>query len=105
MRRGFLFHSHAVWPPTWLVVVFLMMYGIMDLGIRLLESRFIVPNARDVFSASPEILAIRAGILAGAAGCYAIYRLWRFHPACHQGYAVWLKSSPWTADKGLPLGP
>jgi hypothetical protein len=48
---------------------------------------------------------VRAIILGFAAGSHALYRLWRFHPACNQRYAAWLRLSPWTADKPLPLGP
>ena len=50
-------------------------------------------------------MKIRAGILGTAAGFYALYRLWRFHPACNLAYAAWLKTSPWTPHKPLPLGP
>jgi hypothetical protein len=31
--------------------------------------------------------------------------LGRFHPACNRAYAAWLKLTPWTAAKPLPLGP
>ncbi len=48
---------------------------------------------------------LRCGVLAGMAGLYAMYRLLRFHPACNQPYGMWLKLTPWTADKPLQLGP
>jgi hypothetical protein len=48
---------------------------------------------------------MRTGILYVAAALYAVYRLVRFHPACNQAYAAWLKLTPWTAGKPLPLGP
>jgi hypothetical protein len=44
-------------------------------------------------------------ILGAAAVIYALYRLVRFHPACNRPYAAWLRLSPWTSARPLPLGP
>src|SRR6266487_2602254 len=103
MRRSFSFHSNAVWPPPLLVGLFVILYGLVAACLWLIE--LAAPNMGNAMSDSAEILNIRTAILASAAGVYALYRLWRFHPACNQPYAAWLKLSPWTADKPLPLGP
>ena len=103
MRRWFSFHSNAVWPPPLLVGLFVILYGSVAACLWLIE--LAAPNMGNAMSDSEEILNMRTTILASAAGVYALYRLWRFHPACNQPYAAWLKLSPWTADKPLPLGP
>lgn len=103
MKRPLHFHSNSVWPPAILVVLFILSYGLVTACIRLVESAF--PGAATAISGAREILNLRAAILGGAAGLYAAYRLWRFHPACNPAYAWWLRLTPWTADKPLPLGP
>jgi hypothetical protein len=52
-----------------------------------------------------ELRKIRGFLIEGAAGAYAVFRLWRFHPACNAAYRDWLRLSPWTAGKPLPAGP
>src|ERR1035437_5391967 len=49
-------------------------------------------------------MRMRAVILGTASAFYALYRLWRFHPACNSRCAASLKTSPWTPHKPLPLG-
>jgi hypothetical protein len=68
---------------------------------------FTIPSseARASFRTPNEVGRIQTGILAVAAGFYAMYRVTRFHPACNPGYSAWLRLSPWTAAKPLPLGP
>ena len=99
MNRRLPFHSNAVWPPALLVSVFAVFYGIIAAGLWLI--RRTTPGIED----TPEIIMIRDVILSAAAGLYALFRLWRFHPACNYAYRNWLKLSPWTAAKPLPLGP
>lgn len=107
MKRALSFYSRAVWPPASLLALFVAVYGICEGAFWLLEllDPYPVGNLSDL----PEFMNFRAstlgGILGAAAGLHALVRLWRFHPACHRAYADWLKSSPWTADKPLPLGP
>ncbi len=103
MKRVFPFHSHAAWPPTWLIVVFMIVYGMVELGLWFI--RLAMPAAAEGFSDMEEVKHIRMFILGGTACAIAIYRLWRFHPACSPAYAAWLKLSPWTAGRPLPLGP
>ena len=96
------FHSNAVWPPLSLLVVFGVLYGIVDFGVWLIARMIPAP---DEISSMPEVVNVRTIILAFTAGCVGVYRLWRFHPALNTGYATWLRLSPWTSDKPLPFGP
>src|SRR5260370_34411676 len=75
----------------------------LDAGLWIIERA--ATNLKGEISAMPEIMLIRSVILGTAAGFYALFRLWRFHPACNLGYAAWLKSTPWTAKKSLRVGP
>lgn len=103
MKRPFPLHSNVVWPPTLLVVLFAVLYGLVVICLWLTE--LAVPNTTGTITNLPEIAKFRAAILAGAAAVYAAYRLWRFHPACNPAYAAWLRLSPWSADRPLPVGP
>jgi hypothetical protein len=44
-------------------------------------------------------------IVLSAALCYGLVRVSVFHPLRNQQYLAWLRSTPWTAEKPLPLGP
>lgn len=103
MKRCLPFHSNSVWPPLWMLAVFIIAYGLLEGGLRLIE--FGSPNLKGEIFSAPEVTTVRSLILGTAAAFYALYRLWRFHPACNLGYAAWLRSSPWTPNKPLPLGP
>jgi hypothetical protein len=103
MKRPLPFGSNSVWPPLGWVAVFVLAYGMLDGGLWLIEHG--APSLKGELAGLPEFMQMRAGILGTAAGFYALYRLWRFHPACNSSYAGWLKTSPWTPQKPLPLGP
>jgi hypothetical protein len=103
MKRSLPFNSNAVWPPLEWVAVFGLAYAMLDGGLWLIEHG--APSLNGQLSGLPEVMNTRAAILGTAAAFYALYRLWRFHPACNLGYTAWLKSSPWTPRKPLPLGP
>ncbi|HEY9508324.1 MAG TPA: hypothetical protein VIV82_00535, partial [Verrucomicrobiae bacterium] len=62
------------------------------------------PQADGSFSSREEFTNVWSSVLILAAGTYAVFRIWRFHPACNHAYAAWLKLSPWTAERPLPLG-
>jgi hypothetical protein len=100
-RRSF--HWSAVWPPVVMVAVFAVAYGMVEAGLWVIQ--YAAGNFNADISRIPEIMSIRSGILGTAAAVFALYRLCRFHPAGNLGYAAWLRSSPWTPDKPLPLGP
>jgi hypothetical protein len=103
MKRALPFHSNAVWPPVWVVVSFIVVYGLFNAVVWLIAAASRIAQA-DI-SDMKEMVAWRNGLLAIAAGGYALYRLGRFHPVCNRGYRAWLTLTPWTADKPLPLGP
>jgi hypothetical protein len=95
-------HSNAVWPRGYGLVFLAVIYASLDGAIWLIRHAF--PSG--VTTSDVQVFEnLRCGVLAGMAGLYAIYRLVRFHPACNQGYGMWLKLTPWTAEKPLPLGP
>jgi hypothetical protein len=95
-------HSNLVWPPLWLIVSFFVVYGTLEAALWLIQRAILLPES---FTELPETRSMRLAIVGGAAFCYAVFRLIRFHPACNQAYAGWLKLSPWTAEKPLPCGP
>jgi hypothetical protein len=103
MKRLRQLHSNVVWPPLWLVLMFCAAYGTLEAGMWLI--RRAIPAGAESITEVPELRNIRMLILGVAAFCYAVFRLIRFHPACNQAYAAWLKLSPWTVAKPLPLGP
>ena len=85
------------------MIVFLAAtYLLLDAAIWLIRHAF--PNG--VTMSDVEVFEnLRCGVLVSIAGLYAVYRLARFHPACNQPYGMWLKLTPWTAERPLPLGP
>ena len=93
-------HSNAVWPPSWLIAGFMLIYGGFNCAIWLVEKMTGYETGH-----LPEIAKLRAVLLQIAAVAYAVFRLARFHPACNRAYAVWLKLTPWNASNPLPLGP
>jgi hypothetical protein len=95
------FHSNLVWPPFWAVIIFVFVYATLEAGMWLIHYSYGGSSPSDF----EEIGRIRGLVLFGTAVGYAIYRIWRFHPACNPAYAAWLMLSPWTAAKPLPLGP
>ncbi len=107
MKPRFPFHSNQVWPPPLLVVPFIFIYGMLVLSLRLILLSYGHYKAalRVEDPDVEEIKNIKIVLLAGGAMVYALYRIWRFHPRCNSAYLVWLRLTPWTADKPLPLGP
>src|SRR5436190_8238008 len=103
MNRTIPFHSNAVWPPLPMLIVFALAYGFIEAGRCLIN--MVSPHTGMVADEMPELAGIRIVILVAAAGVYAFFRLWRFHPACNPAYCAWLEMSPWTASKPLPVGP
>lgn len=100
MKRSFHIYSKSVWPsPGWMLIS-LTPYLLLELGQRFLAHRFNVPGFE-----IPEMRNTRTAAISVAPLCYAAYRLVRFHPICNIQYETWLKTSPWTAAKPLPLGP
>ncbi|MGA2748793.1 MAG: hypothetical protein ABSG59_08455 [Verrucomicrobiota bacterium] len=86
-----------------MIALFCIIYGVLTGGLCVIELR--MGNPPFEISDMQEFKNIQMVILGGAAVVYAVYRLSRFHPACNWTYAAWLRVSPWTSHKPLPLGP
>lgn len=83
-----------VMPSEWLVGLILLYVFCLALE-RLREWRL---------SESPDG-RLHLATLVLAACCYAVYRVWAFHPALRPQYYEWLAGTPWTSQRPLPLGP
>ena len=103
MKRTLPFHSPAVWPPLTMVVLFAVIYCVVTGGIWLMHLRIGISTA-DFYATHPFSPAAEV-VLGATAIVYAVYRLCRFHPVCNPAYTAWLRLSPWTAGRPLPLGP
>jgi hypothetical protein len=95
-------HSYAVWPGMRVIAFFVFTYTGLDACLWFLH-RLYFSDLADPALATFAIM--RKVVIAGSTAMYAMYRLARFHPACNQAYGFWLKQTPWTAAKPLPLGP
>jgi hypothetical protein len=69
-----------------MVMVFAVAYAILEGGLWIIERATALQAGQ--LSSIPELVNMRSGILGTAAGCYALFRLLRFHPACSSGYAA-----------------
>ena len=89
----------VVLPPSWAIVT----AGIIYFGLEAfcfgwewyVGVSYPSPNSGEPFVAVMVMFAI----------CYAVYRVWAFHPVLRPGYYNWLRVTPWTSGKPLPLGP
>lgn len=105
MSRRLPFHSNAAWPPLVLLFIFAAAYLCVNIPLWLVERSAVRAGRILRFEDAPEFYTIRAVVFIGAAVVFALVRLWRFHPACNPAYSTWLRLSPWTPAKPLPLGP
>jgi hypothetical protein len=91
-----------VWPrPAWLLTVFLLHAGWVG-GISFLlwfGSGLSWQDIRGVLETTP------AAVPTMAAGIYAIYRVFTFHPGLRPDYRAWLRQTPWSHRQPLPYGP
>jgi hypothetical protein len=94
MIRRIVARCRGVAPPVWTVVVLILLFGISS-----------IPQV--VFGQQPakggdppaRLYLIVGSIMLG------IYRAAAFHPYFLPSYLRWLKLTPWTVNKPLPLGP
>jgi hypothetical protein len=83
-------------PPSWAVSAFVLCFLLCEGPVWYIERKFgRIDLANRV---GPRILATGAFVL-GA------FRAIAFHPYFRPGYLGWLKTTPWTVNKPLPLGP
>src|SRR6266404_3760707 len=86
MKRSLPFHSNAIWPPAGMAALFVIFYAMVDAGLWIIARA--ARDLRGEIFEMTEIRNFRALILGTAAGCYAFYRLWRFHPFCNRRYSA-----------------
>jgi hypothetical protein len=96
MIRRLLSRLLRVAPPASAISVFLIFYLLCEGPFWYVQWKF----GRITFPRrfGPTLLA-GGGLLLGA------YRAITFHPYFRPGYLRWLKTTPWTVNKPLPLGP
>lgn len=97
------FHCQNVWPPLAWNTVFFVVYGLFAGGIWTIRFRLGPTDAETLDQSQADDVSNMP--LVAAAVIFALYRLFRFHPAANRYYAAWLRQTPWTPDKPLPLGP
>jgi hypothetical protein len=83
-------------PPGWVVAGFLLCYLICEGPVWYLQWKFGRVDMPNRFG--PKILRAGAFLL-------GVYRTLAFHPYFRPGYLHWLKGTPWTVSRPLPLGP
>jgi hypothetical protein len=86
----------VVLAPARLLVLFAVLYAIFEGGLSLLEWYLGVGRV----DSRPGKVMLVATCLA-----YASYRAMYFHPFYDFRYGQWLRTTPWTSSKPLPLGP
>ena len=89
----------AIWPPAGVLATAGLIYAGFQGFFIYLEISFGVR----IFS-WPDTDFLRV-IMIGFAVGYAVYRVAAFHPAFRTDYYEWLRGTPWTSRKPLPLGP
>ncbi len=96
MIRRLLARALRVAPPGWAVAVFVVCYLICEGPVWYFQ-----------WKVGRIDLSNRFGrrILFGASAFLGAYRVMAFHPYFRTGYLRWLKTTPWTVSKPLPLGP
>ena len=87
-----------VYPPLWVIVLVLFVYGVIEVAVFWLEDL-------QVAQAAEQLRRTRDFAVLGFCYSYASYRATRFHPRYDKDYRDWLERSPWSSDKPLPFGP
>src|SRR5947209_2936166 len=90
----------VVLPPWWVLLPAGMIYAGYEAFFLCLGWLLGTP-----YYAAQEGEKSLLGLFGFYAFLYAIYRVWTFHPALRPDYYQWLRGTPWTSRKPLPLGP
>jgi len=92
-----------VLPPWWALVIAFSVLAVF-FGLELSVSALISWKVDRSFDYVE--LPMRYGKFTGMLiPLYAIWRIMAFHPSFRVNYGKWLKTTPWTESKPLPLGP
>jgi hypothetical protein len=97
MMRRMLTRFRTVAPPAGLVLTFLFLFGVLEGGVLYFEHQV---GARIDLRFRPGHVLLFTG-----SACLGYYRALAFHPTWRPDYFEWLKFTPWTLHKPLPLGP
>lgn len=93
-------------PPFAAVLLFFTCYGIVEFVRLLLMRTEVAPAFQPDMAKVERVLdGCRAGIVVIGTIIFGTYRALGFHPLFRTDYARWLRFTPWTTDKPLPLGP
>lgn len=95
MIRRVLTRLLRVAPPGWALAALVVCYLLCEGPVWYIQWKFGRVDMRS--RVGPRIL-LAGGLLLGA------YRAIAFHPYFRPGYVRWLKGTPWTVSKPLPLG-
>ena len=96
MIRRVLARLLRVAPPGWAVSVFVLFFLLCEGPVWYVQWKFGRVDMPNRFG--PRILGA-GGFLLG------VFRAIAFHPYFRPGYLRWLKATPWTVSRPLPLGP
>lgn len=96
MMRTLVSRFRMVAPPGWVMGTLVVVFGIMSIPRLVLGVRPLPGN-------EPGVVSRRYLIVASIG--LGIYRVVAFHPYFRPNYLRWLKLTPWTVRKPLPLGP
>ena len=96
MIRRMLARLLRVAPPAWAMSGFVLFYLLCESPVWYVQWKFGRADIPKRFG--PTLLGF-GGFLLGA------YRAIAFHPYFRPGYLRWLKTTPWTVNRPLPLGP
>ncbi len=90
----------VVWPPWWTLLIAAIVYSFFEAVFLLVEWLLQTP-----FFATRDNERVMLGLMGVLAGQYGLYRFAAFHPVVRLDYRQWLRATPWTSRKPLPLGP
>ncbi len=91
----------AIWPPPWALGTAAFVY--LTFQSMILTSEWF--EGGRFFRRGGEPAEIILFLSFGFIGFYALFRVGGFHPAFRAGYYEWLRHTPWTSAKPLPMGP
>jgi hypothetical protein len=87
-------------PPSWILVIALLIYAGFESLYAFLRLSWQLPREDCV-----KFLEGRDHLFIFAVSCLGFFRVVAFLPLFYQPYYDWLRRTPWTLSKPLPLGP
>jgi hypothetical protein len=90
-------------PPLWLVFLAIGFFMVME-GMYF-WLRYYIIDLQTSAEISQQFIKIRDGSVTAMMVLYGAFRVAAFHPLFQPKYRAWLRQTPWTWRKSLPLGP